>query len=152
MIVRTLVSHYLRLSRNSQCQTRVMDAAFKELICKCGKFRKNFDFLEEGLDLNFFKPSFKYWRSRRWGFQLLIRLSASERVLIRHFILFCVGVILSLSFVDSYVSDIKAFMEFRTNIMKRVNFTGFDNVKGAEREIIPNYIHYIRLQQPQIRY
>lgn len=84
---------------------------------------------------------------------MLIRLSVSERVFIRHFILFCVGIIISLTWVDSYVSDIKAFMEFRTNIMKKVNFTGFDNVSGVlDSEIIPNYIHYIRLEQPEIRF
>ena len=107
---------------------------------------------DQGLDLNFLKTSLRYARSRRWGLQLLIRLSVSERVFIRHFILFCVGIIISLTWVDSYVSDIKAFMEFRTNIMKKVNFTGFDNVSGVfDSEIIPNYIHYIRLEQPEIR-
>ena len=128
-----------------------MDATVKDLICRCGKLRKSFDVLEEGLDINILKPTLKYWRSSRWGLQLLIRLSASERGFIRHFILFCVGIVLSLSWVEGYVSDIKAFMEFRTNIMKKVNFTGFDNVHGADREIIPNYIHYIRLEQPEIR-
>merc|ERR1719483_980310 len=121
-----------------------MDATCKDLICRCGKSSKNFYVLEEGLDLNFLSPTLHYLRSRRWGLQLLMRLSVSERVFIRHFIIFCVGIVLSLTWVDSYVSDIKAFMEFRTNIMKKVNFEGFDNVSGVQdKEIIPNYIHYI---------
>ena len=129
-----------------------MDATCTELICRCGQKRKDIPVWDQGLHLNFLKTSLQYARSRRWGLQLLIRLSVSERVFIRHFILFCVGIIISLTWVDSYVSDIKAFMEFRTNIMKKVNFTGFDNVSGVlDSEIIPNYIHYIRLEQPQIR-
>ena len=130
-----------------------MHASCKDLICGCGKRQKDVLVWEPGFDLKFLKTALQYLRSRRWGLQLLIRLSVSERVFIRHFILFCVGVFISLTWVDSYVSDIKAFMEFRTNIMKKVNFTGFDNVNGVTgKEIIPNYIHYIRLEQPEIRY
>ena len=66
--------------------------------------------------------------------------------------MFCIGVIFTLTWVESFIVDIRAFMEFRTDIMKKVNFTGFDNVSGIpDREIIPNYIHYIRLEQPEIR-
>ena len=132
----------------------VMGAACKGLLCGCSKRQHDFPVSEPELkfDLKFLKTALCYLRSRRWGLQLLIRLSVSERVVVRHFILFCVGVIISLTWVDSQVSDIKAFMEFRTNIMKKVNFTGFDNVSGMEGvEIIPNYIHYIRLDQPEIR-
>ena len=60
-------------------------------------------------------------------------------------------VFLSLSWSDQYITDVKAFIEFRTNILKKVNFTNFDNVNGVAKEIIPNYIHYIRLEQPEIR-
>ena len=67
--------------------------------------------------------------------------------------MFCVGIIISLVWVDSYVSDIKAFIEFRTDVMKSINFTGFDNVNSTSGEkIIPNYIHYIRLEQQEVRW
>ena len=98
------------------------------------------------------KRALLHIRSRRWGLQLLLRLSVSERDCVRKFIVFCVGIILSIRWVDSYVSDIKAFIEFRTDIMKGVDFTGFDNINGVNNKvIIPNYIHYIRLNQSEIR-
>ena len=57
----------------------------------------------------------------------------------------------SLSWSDPPIRNVKAFIEFRTNILNKVNFSNFDNVHGVSREIIPNYIHYIRLEQPDIR-
>ena len=50
------------------------------------------------------------------------------------------------------MSQTRAFIEFRTNILRPTDFSQFDNVSGAGREIIPNYVHYIRLQQPEIRW
>ena len=109
-----------------------------------------------------------YFKSRRWGFQMLIRLTNHERIFFRHLIIFFVGMILrfvhrmcntqnnkcfskSLSWSDPYIRNVKAFIEFRTNILNKVNFSNFDNVHGVSREIIPNFIHYIRLEQPDIR-
>ena len=83
---------------------------------------------------------------------MLIRMTLSEKSFIRHFIVFSIGVIVSLAWADQYISDMKAFIEFRTNILKKVNFKDFDNDKGSDKYLIPNYIHYIRLEQPEIRY
>ena len=95
----------------------------------------------------------QYIKLRRWGFRLLIRLNVGEKHSIQKFIVFCVGIIISIAWVDSYVSDIKAFIEFRTDVMKSINFTGFDNVNRTSGEkIIPNYIHYIRLEQQEVRW
>ena len=83
---------------------------------------------------------------------MLIRMTLSEKSFIRHFIVFSIGVIVSLAWADQYISDMKAFIEFRTNILKKVNFKDFDNDKGSDKYLIPNFIHYIRLEQPEIRY
>ena len=98
------------------------------------------------------KEWMKYFQSRRWGLQMLIRMTLSEKSFIRHFIVFSIGVIVSLGWADQYISDMKAFIEFRTNILKKVNFKDFDNDKGSDKYLIPNFIHYIRLEQPEIRY
>ena len=62
------------------------------------------------------------------------------------------GLLASLTWADSLLSQTRAFIEFRTNILRPTDFSQFDNVSGAGREIIPNYVHYIRLQQPEIRW
>jgi len=94
----------------------------------------------------------QYFQTRRWGLQMLIRMTFSEKVFFRHLIVFCVGLILSLTILDPHISDTRAFIEFRTNILRKVNFTNFDNQKGSNKLLIPNYIHYIRLEQPEIRF
>ena len=33
-----------------------------------------------------------------------------------------------------------------------MNFSNFDNQRGVERFVIPNYVHYIRLNQSYIRW
>ena len=93
-----------------------------------------------------------YFQARKWGLQMLIRMTFSEKVFFRHLILFFTGLIVSLTLLDTFISDTRAFIEFRTNILRKVNFTNFNNKKGSEKLWIPNYIHYIRLQQPEIRY
>ena len=94
----------------------------------------------------------QYFHARKWGLQMLIRMTFSEKVFFRHLILFSTGLIVSLTLLDPLISDTRAFIEFRTNILRKINFTNFDNKKGSEKLLIPNYIHYIRLQQPEIRY
>ena len=121
-----------------------------DILCGCCEHKEAF-LLPKQRILQLLKDWFLYFKSRRWGLQMLIRLTIREKVFLRHFIVFCLGLILSLSWTDKYISDMKAFIEFRTNILKNVNFTNFDNVKGADRYLIPNYIHYIRLEQPEIR-
>ena len=64
---------------------------------------------------------------------------------------FCVGLVSALAAVDGLLADIKAFIEFRTRILASRNFSHFDNEAGAQELIIPNYIHYIRLHQPELR-
>ena len=118
--------------------------------CGCCDHREVI-FLPKPRILRLIKCWFLYLKSRRWGLQMLIRLTLREKVILRHFIVFCIGLILSLSWAEQYISDVKAFIEFRTNILKNINFTNFDNVNGADRYLIPNYIHYIRLEQPEIR-
>ena len=118
--------------------------------CGCCDHREVI-FLPKPRILRLIKCWFLYLKSRRWGLQMLIRLTLREKVILRHFIVFCIGLILSLSWAEQHISDMKAFIEFRTNILKNINFTNFDNVKGADRYLIPNYIHYIRLEQPEIR-
>ena len=82
---------------------------------------------------------------------MLIRMNFCNKVFFRHLIALCVGLILSLSLCDYYISDTRAFIEFRTDILRTVNFTNFDNERGSDKPVIPNYIHYIRLEQPEIR-
>ena len=94
----------------------------------------------------------EHLRLRRFGLQLLIRLTNREKVFFKHVILFFLGLNVSLLFCDLLIKDIKAFIEFRTNILNKMNFSDFDNVRGSSKMIIPNYIHYIRLGQPEIRF
>ena len=91
-------------------------------------------------------------RDRRFGLQLLIRLTNREKLFFKHVILFFIGLNVSLLICDPLMKDIKAFIEFRTNILNKMNFSDLDNVKGSSKMIIPNFIHYIRLGQPEIRF
>ena len=117
-----------------------------ERFCSCSTLESS-----ENSD-NILVLTVNYLKSRRWGLQMLIRLTNQEKLVLRHFIVFCIGALSSLLWADTLISDIKAFIEFRTNILNTVNFTNFDNKIGTKKLIIPNYIHYIRLDQPNIRY
>ena len=103
----------------------------------------------ENCDLinNHYTDNFKVKR-----YSCSFRLNSKEKKLIKHLILFLIGLIISLECCDVYISEIKAFIEFRTRILNKVNFSGFDNEVGSEKYLIPNYIHYIRLDQPYIRW
>ena len=73
----------------------------------------------------------QYFQARKWGLQMLIRMTFSEKVFFRHLILFSTGLIVSLTLLDPLISDTRAFIEFRTNILRKVNFTNFNNKKGS---------------------
>ncbi len=75
-----------------------------------------------------------------------------EREWVSLLALFCLGLVASLAWLDGLLVDLKAFIEFRTRILDTRNFTNFDNETGAAEFIIPNYIHYIRLDQPELKY
>ena len=107
--------------------------------------------VREDRNLACIKSWLLYLKTRRCGLQMLIRLSTRERLLVQHFIVFNFGLILSLIWCQLYICNIRAFIEFRTDILKSVNFSNFDNQRGAERFVIPNYVHYIRLNQSYIR-
>ncbi len=64
---------------------------------------------------------------------------------------FCLGLVASLNSLDGLLADVKAFIEFRTRILDGKDFRNFDNEVGAKELIIPNYVHYIRLDQPELR-
>ena len=121
--------------------------------CNCELSNNNFVKYERETNLRtILKHWLQYFQARKWGLQMLIRMTFSEKVFFRHLIVFCLGLITSLTLLDPHISDTRAFIEFRTNILRKVNFTNFDNNKGSEKLLIPNYIHYIRLEQPEIRY
>ena len=123
-----------------------------DLQCSCELDNNNFMKCEKDTNIRtIMKYWLQYFQTRRWGLQMLIRMTFSEKVFFRHLIVFCVGLILSLTILDPHISDTRAFIEFRTNILRKVNFTNFDNQKGSNKLLIPNYIHYIRLEQPEIR-
>ena len=124
-----------------------------EFQCNCELSNNNFVKYERETNLRtILKHWLQYFQARKWGLQMLIRMTFSEKVFFRHLIVFCLGLITSLPLLDPHISDTRAFIEFRTNILRKVNFTNFDNNKGSEKLLIPNYIHYIRLEQPEIRY
>ena len=123
-----------------------------DLQCSCDISSNNLMKCDRGTDMRpMLADWLRYFKTRRWGLQMLIRMTLSEKVFFRHLIAFCVGLILSLSLCDYFMSDTRAFIEFRTNILRKVNFTNFDNERGSDKPVIPNYIHYIRLEQPEIR-
>jgi len=94
-----------------------------------------------------------YMKSRWWGLKLLIRMTLRERQVARHLTVFCVGLCLALHLVESTLRTTRAFLEFRTGAHSTQDFSKFDNISGlVGREVIPNYIHYIRLQQPELRF
>ena len=123
-----------------------------DLQCNCELGNNNYMKCETDTNMRtILKYWLQYFQTRRWGLQMLIRMTFSEKVFFRHLIVFCVGLILSLTILDPHISDTRAFIEFRTNILRKVNFTNFDNQKGSNKLLIPNHIHYIRLEQPEIR-
>jgi len=94
-----------------------------------------------------------YLRSRSWGLQLLIRLTLREKQLSRHLTTFCLGLSVALFLCEEEIRASRAFLEFRTGALGVRNFSNFDNISGLPgREVIPNYVHYIRLQQPELRF
>ena len=121
--------------------------------CSCDLTNNNYVKRDRETDIRtILKSWLQYLQTRRWGLQMMIRMTFSEKIFFRHLIVFCVGLTLSLDQLVPLISDTRAFIEFRTNILRKVNFTNFDNVKGSDKLLIPNYIHYIRLEQPEIRY
>ena len=105
-----------------------------DILCGCCEHKEAF-LLPKQRILQLLKDWFLYFKSRRWGLQMLIRLTIREKVFLRHFIVFCLGLILSLAWTDKYISDMKAFIEFRTNILKNVNFTNFEPTNRRLRPI-----------------
>jgi len=108
---------------------------------------------KEGQTCLYLDRMFCYLRARSWGFQLLIRLTLREKELSRHFTTFLLGLSATLFLCENEIRASRAFLEFRTEALNTRNFSNFDNISGLPgREVIPNHVHYIRLQQPEIRF
>ena len=80
-----------------------------DVLCGCCEHKEAF-LLPKQRILQLLKDWFLYFKSRRWGLQMLIRLTIREKVFLRHFIVFCLGLILSLfwqCFIAYAIPDFK---------------------------------------------
>ncbi|XP_023320869.1 uncharacterized protein LOC111695693 [Eurytemora carolleeae] len=76
-----------------------------------------------------------------------------HRTLMIHLIIFLVGVLAAVLFSESLITSTRAFIEFRIGVYKENRFGNiFSPVENSDGFLIPNYIHYIRINQSELRF
>jgi len=92
--------------------------------------------------------------SGAWGLDLTYsRLRRQHCVLsiVRHLTLFMVGALVAIKYSLTLTRDTRAFLEFRTDAHSATKFSGPVS-EPAEKFLIPNYLHYIRINRTYLRF